>query len=86
MSRVERQLGAKEYATGAFLDIEAAFSITSNVTIKQAMIRHDVPEPLVDWTENVLVERKITLFHAEKTIEDTPDRGCPQRGVLSPLL
>jgi hypothetical protein len=59
VSRVERQLEMKEYAIGAFLDIEGAFDSTSIITIKQAMNRHDVPEALVDWTENMLVGRRI---------------------------
>jgi hypothetical protein len=86
VSRVKRQLEMKEYAIGAFLDIEGAFDSTSIDTIKQAMNRHDVPEALVDWTENMLAERWIMVYHAERVVEGTPDRGCPQGGVLSPLL
>jgi hypothetical protein len=44
---VER-LRAKEYAIGAFLDIAGAFDSTSNAAIKQAMIRQEIPEVLVD--------------------------------------
>jgi hypothetical protein len=43
VSRVERQLEVKEYATGAFLVIEGAFDSTSIGTIKQAMIIHAIP-------------------------------------------
>jgi hypothetical protein len=57
MSRVERQLGAKECATGAILDIEEAFDSISNVAIKQVMITH-IPQALVDWTENTPARRK----------------------------
>jgi hypothetical protein len=86
MGKVERQLRAKEYTIGAFLDIEGAFGSTSNVTIKQAMIRHEIPEALVDWTENMLSGRNLIVYCRERTIESTPDRDCPQGGVLSPLL
>jgi retron-type reverse transcriptase len=82
---VEQQLEMKEYATGAFMDIEGAFDSISIDTIKQAMNRH-VPEAAVDWTENMLVGRRIMVYHGEKMVEGTPDRGCPQGGVLSPLL
>jgi hypothetical protein len=34
----------------------------------------------------MLVGRKIMVYHGEKMVEGTPDRGCPQGGVLSPLL
>jgi hypothetical protein len=83
---VGRQLEMKEYAIGAFLDIEGAFDSTSIDTIKQAMNRHDVPEVLVDWTENILAERRIVVYHGERVVEGTPGRGCPQGGVLFPLL
>jgi hypothetical protein len=79
VSRVERALGAKEYATEAFLDIEGAFNSTSNVAIKQAMIRHEIPEALMDWTENMLAGRNLIFYHRERTTEGTPDRGYPHR-------
>jgi hypothetical protein len=44
------------------------------------MIRHDIPEAFVDWTENMLVGRKIIVYHKEKIIEGTSDRCCPQGG------
>jgi hypothetical protein len=68
------------------LDIERAFDNTSKVADKQAMFRHDIPDAQVDWTENMLAGRKIVVYQREKTTECTPDRGCPQGGVLSPLL
>jgi hypothetical protein len=86
MSRVERQLEVKEYAIGAFLCIEEAFDSTSVDSIKQAMVRHYVPEALVDWTENMLAGWRMMVCHGEKMVEGTPDRGCPQGGVLSLLL
>jgi hypothetical protein len=55
-------------------------------TIKQTMNRRDVPEALVDWTENMLAGRRIMVYHGEKMVAGTPDRGCPQGGVLSPPL
>jgi hypothetical protein len=86
VGRVERQLEIKEYAIGAFLNIEGAFDSTSIDTIKQAMNRHDVSEALVDWTENMLAETRIMVYHGERVVEGTPDRGCPQGEVLSLLL
>ena len=83
-----RKIKLSTCVNGAFLDIEGASDSTSNITIKQAMIRHEVPEVLVDWTENMLggtAKRNLTVYHRERTTEGTPDRGCPQGGVLSPL-
>ena len=50
VSKMEVQLKAKGYAIGSFLDIEGAFDSTSTEAIKQAMIRHEVPEVLVDFS------------------------------------
>jgi hypothetical protein len=86
MGRVDKQLEAKEYANGAFLGIAGTFNSTSIDTIQQAIIRHKIPEALMDWTENMLAGRKLIVCHRERTTEGTPDRGCPQGGVPSPLL
>ena len=72
---VEKQPEAKGYATGAFLDIEGSFDSTSNITIKQAMIKYKIPEALVDWTDRMLAGRNITGYHRDMTTEGTPDRG-----------
>jgi hypothetical protein len=41
---------------------------------------------LVDWVKDTLVYRNLTVSHVDATIEGKPDNGCPQGGVLSPLL
>jgi hypothetical protein len=38
LSRVEKQLQAKGYATGDFLDIEGAFDSTSNIAIEHLLV------------------------------------------------
>jgi retron-type reverse transcriptase len=50
------------------------------------MIRHETPAVLMDWTENMLVGRNLTGYKGETTTEGKPHKGCPQSGVLSPLL
>ena len=49
------------------------------------MITHEVPEALVDWVEDMLADRNLTVNHGDTTIVGKPDKG-PQGGVLSPLL
>ncbi|XP_071577346.1 uncharacterized protein [Temnothorax nylanderi] len=44
------------------------------------------PEPLVDWVENMLVGRNLTVMHIDTIVSCKPGKGCPQGGVLSPLL
>jgi hypothetical protein len=86
MSSVEVQLEAKGYAIGSFLDIEGAFDSTSMQAINQARIRHKDLEALMDWIEDMLADRNLTISHGDTTIEDKPDQGCAQGVVLSPLL
>ncbi|KMQ83936.1 reverse transcriptase, partial [Lasius niger] len=86
VGRIETQLKAKGYAIGTFLDIEGAFDNTSNRAIKEATTRHGVPEPLVDWIEDMLTGRNLLVGYGDTAIKGKPDRGCPQGGVLFPLL
>lgn len=42
--------------------------------------------PLTDWIENMLTGRKLTVNCEDRTLEGRPAAGCPQGGVLSPIL
>lgn len=84
--QIETQLEAKGYALGVFLDIEGAFDSTSSKVICNAMDHHGVPDALVDWTRNMLEGRELTISHGEVKLAGRPAKGCPQGGVLSPLL
>jgi hypothetical protein len=47
-----------------------AFSSTSKVAMKQAMIRHEVSEAHVDWVEHMLADRNLTamgIHHRRQT-------------------
>jgi len=50
------------------------------------MIRHEFSEALVDWVEDMLADTNLAVRHGDITIEGKPHKGCPQGGVLSPLL
>jgi hypothetical protein len=54
--------------------------------INQARNRYKVLEALMDWVEDMLADRNLTISHGDTTIEDKPDKGCAQGVVLSPLL
>jgi hypothetical protein len=69
MSSVEVQLEAKGYAIGSVLDTEGVFDSTSMEAIKQAKIRHEVPEVLMDWVEDMFAYRNLTNSHGDTTIE-----------------
>jgi hypothetical protein len=83
VDRVEEQLEAEKYTNGAFLDIEGACDSTSNIAIKQNMIRHEIPEALFNWRENMSAGRNLIVYYWEQPTEGTPDTGCPQERVSS---
>jgi hypothetical protein len=80
----------KDMSLAVFLDIEGggggAFDSTSMEAINQARIKHKVLEALMDWVEDMLADRNLTINDGDTTIEDKPDKGCAQGVVLSPLL
>lgn len=65
---MEKQLEARGYASGAFMVIEGAFNSTSNITVKQVMIGHDMSEVFVNWTENIIMGRNLIVCHGDITI------------------
>ncbi|XP_029173685.1 uncharacterized protein LOC114942482 [Nylanderia fulva] len=85
IGKVESQLEAKGYAIGIFLDIEGAFDSTSHEVVGEALIRHGVQEPLVDWIEDMLVDRCLTVECQDISIKEN-QREAAHRGSLSPLL
>ena len=68
------------------MDIEGAFNHTSGEVTRAAMITHGVPTAVVEWTWHMLGNRNLTANKGNTTLCGTVDSGCPQGGVLSPLL
>ena len=83
---IEQQLESKGFAVGTFIDIEGAFSHASKETIRAAMERREVPPFIVAWTEHMLSNRQTSVAREGASISGTVGSGCPQGGVLSPLL
>lgn len=83
---VEKSIEAKEIAVGIFIDIEGAFDNTSYKSIKTAATRHGIEPSTINWMESMLESRLITASLGGEETSMTTARGCPQGGVLSPLL
>ena len=83
---VERALEEKEVALGAFIDIEGAFNCTTRRSIAEAAERHGVPGTIVKWIRAMLSDRRVSTEWGGTTVSGTVNEGCPQGGVLSPLL
>jgi ribonuclease HI len=86
VKRVESAIEHKEIALAAFIDIEGAFDNAGFDSIQTSAANRGLGSGLVKWMSEMLKCRRISseLGGIEITIEAT--RGCPQGGVLSPLM
>jgi len=71
---------------GAPLDIEGAFDNTSFKTIITAARERGLEEICCRWIEFMLRGRLVHTSLMGSSITAEVIRGCPQGGVLSPLL
>lgn len=76
----------RETALCAFLDIQGAFDNTSYTTITEALRSRNVDGTTASWIHAMLTSREITASLGDTSITITAAKGCPQGGVLSPLL
>jgi hypothetical protein len=76
----------KDIALGAFLDIDGAFDRSSFDIIKQAAERHSIEPAICRWICAMLDSRNISAILSGETLRASAARGCPQGGLLSPLL
>lgn len=86
VSRAEDSLANREIALCAFLDIEGAFDNASHEVIVSKANNRGVPLTLSRWINNMLKTRRVQSTLLNETREISTTRGCPQGGVLSPLL
>jgi hypothetical protein len=84
--RVEKAVDQQEIALGAFLDIEGAFNNTCYDTMCDALVRHGSKHTIVRWIRATLESRVAVATLNENSMRVAISRGCPQGGVLSPLL
>lgn len=69
-----------------FLDIEGAFDNTPFDAMCQASTGFGVDNSIVDWIGGMLRHRTVVAGLSGTEVEAKVGRGCPQGGVLSPLL
>ena len=86
VSRCKKTLRYKEIALGAFLDIEGAFDNTTFASITAAMEKRGLSPLVRNWVNDMLKSRTVITTLQGTTVRATVTRGCPQGGVLSPLL
>jgi hypothetical protein len=86
MVRAEKALDQQEVALGVFLDTEGAFNNTSYDTMCMALARHGVDHTIVRWVKATLEGQRAIAMLGSLSRSVAVSRGCPQGGVLSPLL
>jgi hypothetical protein len=79
-------LDQKETALGVFLDTEGAFNHISFDSMCTAPGRHGVGHIVVLCIKATLEVCLATATLSESFMSTVVSRGCPQRGMLSPLL
>lgn len=85
-SRIEHSLAAGNQALGLFLDIEGAFDNISFESIRNNLAQSSISPMVTNWICYMVSNRTISLSLNGVTITRRVSRGCPQGGVLSPLL
>jgi len=85
-SLIEDSLTHKEVAVCAFLDIQGAFANTAHEAVNASLARRGLDAIISRWIKALLASRRAmaTIGGQSSTVSTT--RGCPQEGVLSPLL
>jgi retron-type reverse transcriptase len=86
VQRLENCLEHKEIALGVFLDMDGAFDNTSFKTIITAARERGLEKTRCRWIKFMLEGRLVHISLMGSSITAKVTRGCPQGGVLSPLL
>ena len=84
--RLEKSLNHREIALGAFLGIEGAFDTTSFSAIITAARARRLEETCCRWIRSMLESRLVHTSIMGSSLTAKVVGGCPQGGVLSPLL
>lgn len=86
VSKIESAKSSKDFILGTFLDIEGAFDKIKFDVIKSALIKFRVNPVISCWILGMLHNRCIRFDLGESSLSATVPQGCPQGGVLSPLI
>ena len=83
---IEKAFSQKHSGLGVFLDIEGAFDSVSFNSIMEAARSHGIPSIISNWILAMLSNRILCCSLRQTEIRRLSVCGCPQGGVLSPLL
>jgi hypothetical protein len=84
--RLEKSLNHREIELGAFVDIEGAFDNTTFHAIIMDARELGLEETCCRWVASMLESRLVHTSLMGSSMTAKVIGGCPQGGVLSPLL
>ena len=85
-SLIESTLNIKQVALAVFLDIEGAFDRATFSSFTHAAASKGIDEFIIKWILSMLEKRILTADFKGIKVKRQPVMGCPQGGVLSPLI
>lgn len=85
-TEIERSIYAREYAIGVSLDVDGAFPNASVTGMINALSDTGADPQIVNWVRFMLLNRQVQADLAGKQSTRLILRGCPQGGILSPVL
>ena len=86
ISRIEHAVYRNEYALGVFFDIQGAFDNAPTDVIEKALETKGAHRIVCRWISSMLRFRRVTASLDEPSVTVATTGGCPQGGVLSPIL
>ena len=86
VANVEKAMYHNEIALYANADIEGAFNNLKISAMEKALEKFDVNPFITRWVSEMLRNRTVIATLRGNTATKVITRGCPQGGVLSPLL
>ena len=84
--KIEDAIQNGQFGLGVFLDVEGAFDNVRYSSIYKAMLEAKIPHIIANWIKEMLIDRTIVLTLHGISIKREIHKGCPQGGILSPLL
>jgi ribonuclease HI len=83
---LEKSMNGDRGSLAVFLDIEGAFDRVPVRTVLRALRERGVDEGIVNWIDNLLSHRRVEMSLLGDELVALAGAGCPQGGVLSPIL
>ena len=84
--RIEDAMQNGQVALGIFLDVEGAFDSIKFESIHKGLLKAKIPPTIINWIHAMLTDREIILEIHGVSLKRKIWKGCPQGGILSPLL